>query len=130
MARPKEDQPTAGELEVLKVLWDRGPSTVRQVMDVLKEERPRAYTSVMSLLNVMTDKGLVVREPQGRAFVYQPKMNRGRTLRRMVGDLLGRAFEGSTSQLVAHLLDQTKPSRAELEEIRRTIEDYQQQRGK
>src|SRR5262245_41715646 len=129
MARPKEEQPTAGELEVLEVLWDRGPSTVREVMDVLNKDRPRAYTSVMSLLNVMTDKGLVVREPQGRAFIYRAKTNRGRTLRRMVGDLLGRAFEGSTSQLVAHLLDQTKPSPEELEEIRRAIEEYQQQRG-
>jgi predicted transcriptional regulator len=130
MSRPKEEQPTAGELEVLKVLWDRGPSTVREVMDVLNKERSRAYTSVMSLLNVMTDKGLVVREPHGRAFIYRAKTNRGRTLRRMVGDLLGRAFEGSTSQLVAHLLDQTKPSPTELEEIRRAIEEYQQQRGK
>ena len=129
MPRPKEDQPTSGELEVLKVLWDRGPSTVREVMDVLHEARPRAYTSVMSLLNVMTDKNLLVREPRGRAFVYRPKTDRGRTLRRMVGDLLGRAFEGSTSQLVAHLLDQTKPSAAELEEIRRAIEKYQQQRS-
>jgi predicted transcriptional regulator len=129
MPRPKEEQPTAGELEVLKVLWERGPSTVREVMDVLNEVRPRAYTSVMSLLNVMTEKRLVVREPQGRAFVYRPKNDRGRTLRRMVGDLLGRAFEGSTSQLVAHLLDQTKPTAAELAEIRRTIEAYQQQKG-
>jgi len=129
MARPKEEQPTAGELEVLKVLWDRGPSTVREVMDVLNAARPRAYTSVMSLLNVMTEKRLVVREPQGRAFVYRPRNDRRRTLRRMVGDLLGRAFEGSTSQLVAHLLDQTKPTAEELEEIRRTIEQYQQQRG-
>ncbi len=129
MPRPKEEQPTAGELEVLKVLWDRGPSTVREVMDVLNEDRPRAYTSVMSLLNVMTDKKLVVREPRGRAFVYRPKTDRGRTLRRMVGDLLGRAFEGSTSQLVAHLLDQTKPSAEELEEIRRAIEKYRQQRS-
>ena len=129
MPRPKEEQPTAGELEVLKVLWDRGPSTVREVMDVLNEVRPRAYTSVMSLLNVMTEKRLVVREPQGRAFVYRPKADRGRTLRRMVGDLLGRAFEGSTSQLVAHLLDQTKPTAEELAEIRRAIEAYQQQKG-
>src|SRR5207247_5041338 len=98
MPRPKEEQPTAGELEVQKVLWDRGPSTVREVMDVLNGVRPRAYTSVMSLLNVMTDKGLLVRQPQGRAFVYKPRTDRGRTLRRMVGDLLGRAFEGSTSQ--------------------------------
>jgi BlaI family transcriptional regulator, penicillinase repressor len=130
MPRPKEEQPTAGELEVLKVLWDRGPSTVRDVMDVLNQTRPRAYTSVMSLLNVMTEKGLLVREPRGRAFAYQPKTDRGRTLRRMVGDLVGRAFEGSTSQLVAHLLDQTKPSAKELAEIRRAIEQYQQQRGK
>jgi len=129
MPRPKEEQPTAGELEVLKVLWDRGPSTVREVMDVLNEVRPRAYTSVMSLLNVMTDKGLLVRQPRGRAFVYKPRTDRGGTLRRMVGDLLGRAFEGSTSQLVAHLLDQTRPSPAELEEIRRAIEQYQQQRN-
>src|SRR6185369_11059494 len=125
MARPKEEQPTAGELEVLKVLWDRGPSTVREVMDVLNEDRPRAYTSVMSLLNVMTDKGLLIREPRGRAFVYKPKYNRGKTLGRMVGNLLGKAFEGSTSQLVAHLLDQTKPSPEELAEIRRAIEKYQ-----
>jgi len=130
MSRPKEEQPTAGELEVLKVLWDRGPSTVREVMDVLNEERPRAYTSVMSLLNVMAEKGLLVREPRGRAFVYKPKLNRGKTLGGMVSSLLGRAFEGSTSQLVAHLLDQTKPSAAELDEIRRTIEKYQQQKGK
>jgi BlaI family penicillinase repressor len=129
MARPKEEQPTAGELEILKVLWDRGPSTVRDVMQALHEERPRAYTSVMSLLNVMTDKGLVVREPEGRAFVYRPKVQRERTLRRMVGDLLGRAFEGSAHELVAHLLDQKKPSAAELDEIRRTIAEYQKQRG-
>jgi predicted transcriptional regulator len=125
MARPKEEQPTGGELEVLKVLWDRGPSTVRDVMDVLNESRARAYTSVMSLLNVMTDKGLLVREPQGRAFVYRPAIEREATLQRMVGDLLGRAFEGSTSQLVAHLLDQSQPTARELAEIRKAIEQYQ-----
>jgi predicted transcriptional regulator len=125
MARPKQTHPTSGELEVLKILWDRGPSTVREVMEVLNEVRPRAYTSVMSLLNVMTEKGLLVREPQGRAFLYRPHRDRGRTLRRILGDLVGRAFEGSTSQLVAHLLDQTKPTDEELEEIRRAIEKYQ-----
>jgi predicted transcriptional regulator len=99
-------------------------------MEALHEARPRAYTSVMSLLNVMTDKGLVIRQPQGRAFVYRPKVERERTLRGMVGDLVGRVFEGSTSQLVAHLLDQARPSANELAEIRRAIEQYQQQRGR
>ena len=129
MPRPKEEQPTAGELEILKVLWDRGPSTGRDVMEELNDVRPRVYTSVMSLLNVMTDKGLLVRQPQGRAFIYRPKTDRGRTLRRMIADLLGRAFEGSTSQLIAHLLDQTKPSAEELAEIRSAIEQYQRKRG-
>jgi len=129
MARPKEEQPTTGELEVLKVLWDRGPSTVRDVMEVLNADRPRAYTSVMSLMNVMADKGLLVREPQGRAFVYRPKFEQKRTRGRMVGDLLGRVFDGSAHELVAHLLDQSKPTAEELDEIQRTIAEYQQERG-
>jgi len=129
MARPKEEQPTTGELEVLKVLWDRGPSTVRDVMEVLNADRPRAYTSVMSLMNVMADKGLLVREPQGRAFVYRPKFEQKRTRGRMVGDLLGRVFDGSAHELVAHLLDQSQPTAEELDEIQRTIAEYQQERG-
>jgi predicted transcriptional regulator len=84
----------------------------------------------MSLLNVMTEKGLVKRQPKGRAFIYRARSDRARTLRRMVGRLLGRAFEGSTTQLVAHLLDQTKPSDEELDQIRKAIEEYQQQRAR
>jgi predicted transcriptional regulator len=128
MARPKEDHPTSGELEVLKVLWQRGPSTVRDVLEVLNETRPRAYTSVMSLMNVMTDKGQLVRREKGRAFVYEPACVREATLGSMVADLLGRAFEGSASQLVAHLLDQTRPDSSELDEIRKAISQYKQSR--
>ncbi len=129
MARPRHDHPTPGELEVLKVLWERGPSTVREVMEVLNETRRRAYTSVMSLLGVMTEKGLLTREPKGRAYVYRAKVTREKTLGQMVDDLLGRAFEGSASTLVARLLDQSSPSPEELEEIRRTLEEYRQQLG-
>ncbi len=129
MARPKHEHPTPGELEVLKILWDRGPSTVRQVMDVLNQQRQRAYTSVMSLLGVMTDKGLLRRESRGRAFVYRAKVARDKTLGQMVEDLLGRAFEGSASALVAHLLDQSSPTSEELEEIRRTIDHYRRRQG-
>jgi predicted transcriptional regulator len=129
MPRPKEEKPTAGELEVLKVLWSRGPSTVREVMDVLNERRERAYTSVMSLLNVMTEKGLLARVQDGRAFVYKPKIERSETLGGLVEDLLGRAFDGSAKDLVAHLLDQSQPTSAELAEIRRTIQQYVKQQG-
>jgi len=129
MARPKQEHPTPGELEVLKILWDRGPATVRQVMDELNKTRRRAYTSVMSLLNVMTDKGLLARRAQGRAFVYRASVERDKTLREMVGDLLGRAFEGSATALVAHLLDQSSPTPEELDEIRRTIDHYRRNKG-
>lgn len=126
MPRPKQEHPTPGELEVLKVLWDSGPATVREVMDVLNRRRERAYTSVMSLLNVMTEKKLLKRKPHGRAFVYDPRVERERTLGRMVRDLLGRAFEGSASDLVAHVLDESSPTDDELTAIRETIEEYQQ----
>ena len=129
MPRPRYDHPTPGELEVLKVLWKRGPSTVREVMEVLNETRRRAYTSVMSLLGVMTEKGLLTRDAKGRMYVYRAKVAREKTLGLMVEDLLGRAFEGSASTLVARLLDQSSPSPEELEEIRRTLEEYRQQLG-
>ena len=129
MGRPRYEHPTPGELEVLQVIWDHGPSTVRQVMSVLNQTRRRAYTSVMSLMNVMAEKGLLRREPKGLAFVYKSRATRKKTLSRMVADLLGRAFEGSASEMVAHLLEQTKPSKEELEEIRKTIAVYQQERG-
>ena len=126
MPRPKQATPTAGELEILQVLWKRGTATVRDVADELSASRPRAYTSVMTLLNVMADKGLVTREPQGRAFLYRPARTRDKTLRGMVKDLLARAFDGSTSALVAQLLQQTRPSADELAAIRQALDEYQQ----
>lgn len=127
MARPKHEQPTPGELEVLKFLWERGPATVRDVHEALSVERPRAYTSVMSLLGVMAEKGLVVRRPKGRAFEYEAAAEREETLAGMVGDLLSRAFEGSASLLVAQLLEQSQPSAAELDEIRKALAAYRKQ---
>jgi BlaI family penicillinase repressor len=130
MPRPRHDHPTPAELEVLKILWEQGPSTVREVLEALQAQRKRrAYTTVMSLLNVMYDKDLVARKPKGRAFVYTPKSNREKTLRGLVGDLLGRAFEGQAGTLVAHLLEQAEPSDDELEQIRKTIEAYRKEKG-
>jgi BlaI family transcriptional regulator, penicillinase repressor len=127
MGRPKHQNPTPGELEILSILWQQSPLTVRQVRDVLNRRRPRAYTSVMSLMNVMMEKGLLVRRPSGRAFVYLPKAGRTKTMRRMLGDLLGRAFEGSASLLVAHLLEEASPDAEELAIIRRILAEYEEQ---
>ena len=124
MPRPRSDQPTPAELEILKVLWDRGPATVRQVMDHLPNDPPKAYTTVMSLLNVMHGKGLVEREPHGRAFLYTPAEKREKTLKSLVTDIIDRAFQGSASALVAHLLQDSKPSDQELEAIRKVIAEH------
>jgi len=129
MARPRHENATPGELEVLKILWDRGPSTVREVMDVLNQTRQRAYTSVMSLLEVMFDKRLVKRRPQSRAFVYSAAVTKEKTLGQMVRDLVRRGFEGSASSLVAYLLDETRLSKEELDEIQRLIAEYQRKQG-
>jgi predicted transcriptional regulator len=130
MVRPKQEHPTPAELEVLKILWEEGPGNVRDVMETLRKQgKRRAYTSVMSLLNVMTDKGLLARKPEGRAFLYSARVSREKTLRQMVGDLVRRVFEGSTSTLVAHLLEQAKPTSAEIDEIHKTIAAYKEKKG-
>lgn len=125
MPRRRQVTPTEVELEILQVLWDQQPSTVREVVDVLNEIRPRAYTSILSMLNVMYEKGLVTREMRGRAHVYRAKISREKTLGGVVRDLLGRAFNGSTTSLIAQVLEQSKPTSEELDEIRRTIESWQ-----
>jgi BlaI family penicillinase repressor len=129
MARRPQETPTEAELEVLRILWDRGPSTGRDVFDVLNAQRKRAYTSVMSVLNIMADKGQVIRKPEGRAFIYSAKRPREKTLGKMVSSLLGRAFGGSASSLVSQLLDQSKPTPEELDKIRKTIEEYESGRN-
>jgi BlaI family transcriptional regulator, penicillinase repressor len=127
MARPKYEHPTPAELEILKILWDQGPATVREVWDVFQSRRiPRAYTSVMSLMNVMTEKRLLRRKPQGRAFLYAARVDRETALGGMLSDFLGRVFEGSSSSLVAHLLAQANPTDDELDAIRETIEAYRE----
>ena len=125
MARRAQETPTEVELEILKVLWERGPSTGRDVLEILNRERKRAYTSIMSILNIMTDKGQVTRKPHGRAFIYTAKRPREKTLGSMVHSLLGRAFEGSASLLVSQVLDQSKPTPEELDKIRKAIEEYE-----
>ena len=129
MPRPRQSHPTPAELEVLQVLWDEGPATVRQVMERLNPARPRGYTTVMSLLDVMHDKGMLKRKSEGRAFVYSPKVDQTKTLGKMVQDLLSRAFQGSSSTLVSHLLDQASPDPDELKAIRDAITAHERRKG-
>lgn len=132
MARPRTEHPTPAELEILHVLWARGSGTVREIKEALEAKRPRAYTTVMSLVNLMADKGLLRCRRDGRAYVYTPRVRRETTLRHIVGDVVDRAFDGSAAALVARLLDHAAPDRKELDEIHRIIGRYRRNktRGK
>ncbi len=129
MARPRHKNPTPAELQVLQIIWEHGPCTVREVMNLLKPKRPRAYTSVMSLMNVMAEKGQLNQKPKGRAFIYSAKVSRDKTQSSMLSDLLNRAFDGSANALVAHLLQQTEPNSEELDEIHKTITKFTRKQG-
>lgn len=115
-------RPTDAELAILRVLWERGPSTVRQVHDVLLRERPTAYTTALKLLQIMTEKGLVRRDETERTHVYQARLSEEQTQRQLVRDLLDRAFGGSATKLVMQALAARRASAEELSEIRRLIE--------
>ena len=129
MARPRHVNPTPAEFEVLEFIWDNGPSTVREVMTALNEQRPRAYTSVMSLMNVMAEKDLLTRRPKGRAYIYDAKVTRTKTQSKMLKDLVSQVFDGSASALVTHLLHKATPNSEELEEIRKTLAEFRRKEG-
>lgn len=119
---PTPPKPTPSETEILNVLWDLGPSTVRQVHDVLTEQRPTGYTTVLKLMQIMSDKGLVCREDgDGRAHIYTPTIERTVAQRQMVRDLVDRIFGGSATQLVLQALEERPASKKDLEQIRRLI---------
>jgi BlaI family transcriptional regulator, penicillinase repressor len=115
-------RPTEAELEILRVLWDRGPSTVRDVHTEITRERTTAYTTVLKLLQIMTEKGLVTRDDTDRSHVYSPRVAEQVTQRQLVTDLLARAFKGSTTSLVMQALDASRATPDELAEIRRLID--------
>jgi predicted transcriptional regulator len=117
-------KPTDAELGILRVLWSRGPSTVRQVAEALGREA--GYTTVLKLLQIMTEKHLVVRDEAARTHVYQAAYTEDQTQRQLVSDLLDRAFGGSAAKLVLQALAANKTSPEELAEIRRLLD---KQRG-
>ncbi|NUR54074.1 MAG: BlaI/MecI/CopY family transcriptional regulator [Acidobacteria bacterium] len=121
-------RPTDAELSILRVLWERGPSTVRQVHDVLGRERPTAYTTALKLLQIMTEKGLVERDERDRTHVYRARLTEEQTQRQLVRDLLDRAFGGSAAKLVLQALASRRASPDELREIRRILDNARQEK--
>src|SRR5262245_47994798 len=122
---PMTPRPTDAELAILRVLWDRGPCTVRDVHEALSASQGGGYTTVLKMLQIMTDKGLVVRDESQRAHVYVPRLSEQRTQRQLLGDLVDRAFGGSSAKLVLNALSDRPASTEELRRIRALLDQLE-----
>jgi predicted transcriptional regulator len=123
----KLGRPTDGEIEILRVLWREGPSTVRDVHGILSRTKPgTGYTTVLKLMQIMADKGLVSRDEKNKAHVYSARIREEQTQRQLVGDLLDRVFGGSAAQLVMQALASKKANPEELAEIRHLLDEIEQ----
>jgi len=118
-------RPTQTELEILRVLWLRGPSSVREVQQTMSETRITGYTTVLKLLQIMARKGLVARDERERTHVYRAALAQEHTQRQLVNDLLDRAFNGSATQLILQALAAKRTSPDEMDEIRRMLDKAQ-----
>ncbi|MDQ1473319.1 MAG: hypothetical protein QOJ99_4799 [Bryobacterales bacterium] len=118
-------RPTDAELEILTVLWNRGPGTVRDVHDAIAARKPTQYTTVLKTLQIMAAKGLVRRDETQRAHVYEAALPSEVTRRQLAGDLLTRAFSGSARNLMLGALSSRKATKKELAELRKLLDDYE-----
>jgi len=118
-------KPTTSELQILQVLWERGPSTVRDVHDALQAEKALGYTTVLKLMQIMTAKGLVRRDEQQRAHVYEAQQPAEKTKRQLAADVLERVFDGSARELMLHALASQRSSKKEIEELRSLLDEHE-----
>jgi predicted transcriptional regulator len=118
-------KPTASELQILQVLWERGRSTVREVHEALQEEKTLGYTTVLKLMQIMTTKGLVRRNEEQRAHVYEAVQPAEKTKRQFAADELQRVFDGSAKELMLHALASRRSSKNEIEELRSLLDEYE-----
>ena len=123
--QPDPPRPTDAELEILTVLWSRGRSTVREVQEAMALRKPTQYTTVLKTLQIMAEKGLVRRDEEQRAHIYEASQPQEWTQRQLAGDLLQRAFSGSAKSLLLGALSARKVSREELAELRKFLEEYE-----
>jgi len=121
--KPKSNTLSAQQLEIMKVVWDRGAATVRDVYEELRAHRPVAYTTVMTMMKMMETKGHLKKQVNGRAFVYRAAEPRGQALKRIVGDFLDRVFNGSAEPLLVHLVEERRLSQKDLDQIAKMIRE-------
>ncbi len=124
MARHKTARPTDRELTILRILWDNGPSTVRQVNEAMSQDEDTGYTTTLKLMQIMAEKGLVLRDDSQFKHVYRPALTEEKAQKQLVGDLLDRAFSGSAEKLVMRALSARKVSAKELASIRKMLDEF------
>lgn len=125
MSKSKKIRPTESELEILQVLWEHGPSTVRFVNDQLNEDREVGYTTTLKLMQIMAEKGLADRDTSQRTHIYRPAVTEGETQQNLLTQFVDRTFKGSAMKLVMQALGNHNASEAELGEIKALIEEME-----
>lgn len=125
MARGKTLRPTDRELTILRILWDSGPSTVRQVNEAMNEGGSTGYTTTLKLMQIMTDKGLLRRDDSQFKHIFKPALTEAKAQKQLVGDMLERAFAGSAEKLVMRALSAKKISAMELARIRKMLDEFE-----
>jgi predicted transcriptional regulator len=125
MKQDMKYHPTPSELAILHILWSRGPSTVREIHEVLAKEKDVGYTSALKFLQIMTAKGLVTRTEEQRAHIYSANQPAEKTKQQFAADVLKRVFHGSASQLMQHALSGRRGSKKEIDEMRRMLDEFE-----
>lgn len=125
MARPSSTIPTEVEFQILRILWELGPSPVREIHARLNAEKGTNYSTTVKMLGVMLQKGLIRRDEDAQPHIYRPTLTRKRAGKRMLNDLVEKVYEGSSLSLVLHALSSTKATKADLAEIRRLLDQME-----
>ena len=125
MARSKASRPTNRELTILRILWDNGPCTVRQVNEAMNAESGTGYTTTLKLMQIMTEKGLLRRDDSQFKHIFKPALTEAKAQKQLVGDMLERAFSGSAEKLVMRALSAKKISAMELARIRKMLDEFE-----
>lgn len=122
MARPASTQPTEVEMQILRILWDLGPSPVREIHKRLETAKGTSYSTTVKMLAVMLQKGLVKRDEKAQPHIYRPVLTRMKTGKRILNDLVEKVYEGSAMSLVLQALSSSKPTKEELDEVRQMLD--------
>lgn len=120
---PKQIKPTEGELEILQILWEKGNATVREVHERILKSKEAGYTTTLKLMQIMFEKGLVIRDDSSKTHIYQPNVSKEKTQSQFVGKMISSLFGGSSSKLVMQALGSQAPSKEELDEIQQLLDN-------